>query len=83
MMELGRKNEYGETAEMWLAEYLAAGAMNYHMVKSTARIEGFTRGELKAARKTLGVKLITPEPGVYLWGLPGKEAPADSMQIYR
>lgn len=83
MENLARKNERGETVTEWLTEYLADGAMNYHMVKATAKIEGFTRGELKAARNKLGVKLITPEPGVYLWALPGKEAPADDLQIYK
>lgn len=83
MPNTSRKNEYGETVVNWLSEYLSFGAMNYHMVKATARTEGFTRGELKAARIELGVKLITPEPGVYLWALPGKEQMADNMQIYR
>ena len=78
-----RKNKYGETAKNWLAEYLSYGAMNYKMVKTTAKAEGFTRGELREARGILGVKLITPEPDVYLWALPGKEAPADNLQIYR
>lgn len=83
MRDRQQKNEYGETATDWLREYLSLGAMNYKMVKATSRAEGFTRKELKAARQQLGVKLITPEPGVYLWGVPGKETPADDLQIYR
>ena len=74
-----RKNEDDETVIEWLQEFLSYGAMYYETVKTTAKIEGFTRGELKSARIQLGVKLITPQPGNYLWALPGKEAPAEGQ----
>lgn len=76
-----RRNECGETVVDWMREYLSFGAMNYSMVKMTGRVEGFTRGEMKLARRELGVKTITFAPGVHLWALPGKEMPADHFQI--
>ena len=83
MVNAYRKNDYGETAIDWLTDFLSKGAMNYLIVKETAKIEGFTKGELKAARTEIGIKLITPAPGIYLWALPGKEAPANPAQLYR
>ena len=40
----------------WLRNYLSAGASEYGGVKSTAKEKGFSKAELKEARKILNVK---------------------------
>ncbi len=67
---------YGPRARDWLKSYLSTGPKDCEIVKTLAKAEGFSKGELNRAKKLLGVKTQHLSSGIWLWGLPriNKEA---------
>lgn len=60
------------TCEEWLADYLHSGEeFPTNLVMNSARAAGFTRGQVRDARRTLGVK-TTNDGEVWYWKLEAK-----------
>jgi len=64
--------------EKWLLEYLSPrGEVICNAVRDEARKQGYARGQLKAARKSLGVRCCNDwaangEALNWFWSLPGE-----------
>ena len=69
-----------QTCEEWLRDFLKErGPVHYAIVKEKAKERGFTRGQLKSARKALKVETINDwalsgETLNWYWQLPSSEA---------
>lgn len=67
------------TAVVWLRDYLKTGKKEAEDVRWTAKAAGFTRRDLQAAKKELGVKTTNnwnrehPFTDKWYWSLPEDE----------
>ena len=64
--------EYGWAVYDWMKEILKKGPLDCQAVRETARFHGFTKGEIHAARKALGVVTIRTN-NIWQWKLPAKK----------
>ena len=71
-MEIKHKKDTDYEAYLWLRKYLNNGPSNSYDVSEAAKKKGFTRSQIKEAKRALGVEVIHVTKTCWMWKLPAK-----------